>query len=243
MSLSQTDTSKAPGARTADAAVRLLALTAAALVCTYAELDPDLWWHLRAGLDLLRTGHLTSADPYSFTQDVPWINHEWLSEIIIGLAYRAGGVPGLLILKSAILASTFLLLSSALRPASRTIRWWFLAVSVAALMFAATTVRPQLWTLLAMAALLRILPSSKRLFTIPILFAAWANLHGGWIVGLAVAALWLIGRMIDARGPRGVWDAAAAITLGAAATLLNPYGLTLWTFLASNVRITRNLTE
>ena len=51
--------------------------------------DPDLWGHTRFGLDMLATHTLPSGDPYSFTQDIPWINHEWLSELMMGGAYRA----------------------------------------------------------------------------------------------------------------------------------------------------------
>jgi len=57
-----------------------------ALLTTTA--DPDLWGHVRFGLDMLSTGRLTTTDPYSYTSDIPWLNHEWLSELIMGAAYR-----------------------------------------------------------------------------------------------------------------------------------------------------------
>jgi len=38
--------------------------------------DPDLWGHVRFGQDLLRSGRLSAVDPYSFTSDRPWVNHE-----------------------------------------------------------------------------------------------------------------------------------------------------------------------
>src|SRR5579862_190980 len=44
---------------------------------TMTRADADLWGHLRFGLDTIQARHLTSVDPYSFTQDTPWINHEW----------------------------------------------------------------------------------------------------------------------------------------------------------------------
>ena len=55
-------------------------LVLAAALATYTRADADLWGHVRFGLDTLGTRTLTSVDPYSFTQDKPWVNHEWLSE-------------------------------------------------------------------------------------------------------------------------------------------------------------------
>src|SRR5690242_11259996 len=75
-------------------------LSFAAAIITRA--DADLWGHLRFGLDIIRDRRLSSIDPYSFTQDRAWINHEWLSEVQMAWAYRAGGVAGLLALKAAI---------------------------------------------------------------------------------------------------------------------------------------------
>jgi len=40
-----------------------------------------------------------AIDPYSYTSDIPWLNHEWLSEIVMYGAYNAAGAPGLIILK------------------------------------------------------------------------------------------------------------------------------------------------
>ena len=53
--------------------------------------DVDLWGHTRFGLDFLRTWTLSRADPYSFLQGHDWINHEWLSEAAMGLAFLGGG--------------------------------------------------------------------------------------------------------------------------------------------------------
>ena len=64
------------------------------------QADPDLWGHLRFGLDLLETGAIPATDPYSFTQDVPFTNHEWLGGLLMGLAYRMGGTFGLALLKA-----------------------------------------------------------------------------------------------------------------------------------------------
>src|SRR6476659_4743591 len=101
-----------------DAHIRVLwfALAAVALSPTYA--DFDLWGHTRFGLDWLATHSLPSTDPYSFTQDRPWINHEWLSEVAMGLAFRIGEGTGLIALKMAIVGLTLAVLARRLRGAT-----------------------------------------------------------------------------------------------------------------------------
>jgi len=64
--------------------------------------DPDLWGHLRYGLDWLSTFSVHTTDVYSFTSDRPWINHEWLAEALYAFTYRLGGTIALAILNAAI---------------------------------------------------------------------------------------------------------------------------------------------
>ena len=93
----------APASHTPPA--RVIRLPAAGLVVllfamsTLTWTDTDLWGHTRFGLDILRDHDLPSVDPYSFTQDKPWVNHEWLSELQMGIAYHVAGPTGLALLK------------------------------------------------------------------------------------------------------------------------------------------------
>ena len=65
-----------------------------ALLVSTTIADADLWGHLRSGLDILSAKALHVSDPYSFTSDRPWMNHEWLSELLMAVAYRALGPAG-----------------------------------------------------------------------------------------------------------------------------------------------------
>jgi hypothetical protein len=223
---------------------RLAALALAAVISIYSKVDPDLWGHLRFGLDALRDRRLVAADPYSFTRDMPWVNHEWLSEVLLAASYRMGGVSGIILMKAALLVSTFVLLGIMARRVAETHRWWLLAAGFLCMNPAANTIRPQLWTLLALAVLNWILWSSPpRLFLLPLLFALWANLHGGWIVGVGVAGAWTLGRFLDTRVPAAVVWPLTALGLAVLATAANPYGIYLWSFLWSTVGVTRAITE
>ena len=215
----------------------------AGLARTWA--DPDLWGHLRFGADILRDG-LPRADPYSFTSDIPWINHEWLAEVVLSAAWAAGG-GGLIALKMAIVCGTlgFLLLTLRGRAVSPTARDLTVVTAVFGLWARVFVIRPQIFSVLFFAALLWSLVSaerahSDRLWILPLLFGLWVNLHGGWIVGLGVLFLW------TAAGLGGVGAApiatrtlAGVLAVSLAATLANPYGIGLWAFLGETVRVNR----
>ena len=50
--------------------------------------DTDTWWHLQAGRVTLESGRILQSDVFSHTrQGQPWINHSWLSQIILYLLF------------------------------------------------------------------------------------------------------------------------------------------------------------
>jgi hypothetical protein len=217
--------------------------TALILVLAWqARADPDLWGHIRFGQDILSSGAIPRHPSYSFTADRPWINHEWLAEVIMALAYRAG-TPGLVALLAALTAATLLAVGTTVRMAGVHGPVGVALVAAAALgtSLQVMTVRPQLFSVLLLALLLLVLSAAERrrvaLAAVPFLFVPWANLHGGWLVGLGVLGLWAV----VAAWKRVVasWQAAAVVVGALGATLLNPYRLGLWTFLVDTVRIGR----
>src|SRR5437764_1184137 len=157
----------------------LFAALLAGLARTWA--DPDLWGHVRFGHDIL-AGGLPRFDPYSFTSDVPWINHEWLAEVVMDLAWRATGGTGLVVLKMALIAAALFFVARALTfdgifgPA----RDLLLFATIGALWARVFVVRPQVFSVTLFAALLWILRSvergnSARISVIPLIFALWVN--------------------------------------------------------------------
>src|SRR4029453_14730996 len=67
--------------------------------------DVDLWGHIRFGGDIVQSGTIPTADPYSFTSDRSWVNHEWLTEITMYGAYALAGPAGLTFLRLLLIAS------------------------------------------------------------------------------------------------------------------------------------------
>ncbi len=200
--------------------------------------DPDLWGHLRFGLDIIRDRALTPIDPYSFTQDLPWVNHEWLSEVVMGLAYLAGGETGLMGLKALLAVATLAVLAGETRDAADELRWPAMTVGALASLPLTLTLRPQLWTWLFLAVLCSLIngPVRRRWWAV-VLFVPWVNLHGGWIVGAGIIGLWAVVRAWDEPSERRAL--AGLLAACSVATLATPYGWHLWAFLASTVRLSR----
>jgi len=213
--------------------------------------DPDLWGHVRFGLDMLRDGSIPRVDVYSFTSDRAWVNHEWLAELFMAGSYRLGADIGLIFLKLAAIGGMLLFVNSAFRREA--VDTPIVRDAAAALALVLTFdqmqhVRPQLFSVVAFAALLWCLLAARQgstrcLLAIPPIFMAWANMHGGWMVGGAVLGLWTIGSAFGGRPKDAAWLAvtgAAAL----AATLVTPYGTDLWRFLHDTVGFGRaDITE
>ena len=222
----------------------LPAVIVVAIAVSGTGADADLWGHVRFGFDMIASGSLPAADPYSFTSDKPWINHEWLAELLMASAYRAGGSPGLVALKVSlavgvpILVWWTLICAGVRRPAATAL----LVAAVLGSSYLLVTLRPQLFSAILFSGLIALLNSAARgrarlLAWVPGLFALWANLHGGWIVGALALALWGGGAWWSGAVPaRWVLGSAA---LSALATLANPYGISLWSFLWTTVGLGR----
>lgn len=206
---------------------------------TYTTADADLWGHLRFGLDLLRDHHLTSVDPYSFTQDRPWINHEWLSELQTAIAWRVAGPAGLALLKGALAFIAVALFWTTRRDVRLSVKAIVLVVLAVGTVHITSSIRPQVWTFACAAVLCRSLLTAGWRYKrwLPLLFVFWANCHGGWFVGLAVLSLWAAVESAQARGSLRGWIVIVPCSL--AATWVNPYGWTLWQFLIETVRPSR----
>ena len=208
-------------------------------LATFTRADADLWGHLRFGLDVLRDRALASVDPYSFTQDKPWVNHEWLSELLMGLAWELGGSTGLIVLKASMLTATAAIVWQGLHGVSHVVRFWIMVGLGFGTIHVSSSLRPQVWTILAIAILCRTLLRDRahERRWLPLLFAIWVNCHGGWIVGLGILGMWAAADVVSQPSRLREWTVVVGLSI--AATLVNPYGWHLWRFIAETVRVAR----
>src|SRR5262245_6431687 len=207
--------------------------------------DPDLWGHVVFGDRILATRQIVQPELYSYiAPGRPWTNHEWLIDVVFATLFGRFGSPGLIGLKLAVtLSISYLLYRHFRRAGLPQIRAFItLIVFVFAMMPWFITVRAQLAThLLFLFTLLTLNRASARgvwpLWKLPLLFVVWANLHGGFLAGLGVLVVWAVARLVTVwvRGEPSPLRTTAAIVVAVVcsvlATLLNPFGVHLLTFL------------
>lgn len=219
----------------------LLALIASKLALNHLS-DPDLFWHLRLGLDMLQSGALPDSVAYSTPlAGQPYLPNDWLAEIVLAGTFRAGGFMLLMLGKILLCAGLVLLLYTLARlrngdHAMAAALATFLASLVATSNF---TLRPVLLGMLCFGAVLftcEQLARGRRLWLVvlPLLFCVWINVHGSWLVGIGAVAAFSGGILIPLRlgrlGPREAPPQARsaammALPLALAGLFVNPCGL------------------
>jgi hypothetical protein len=205
--------------------------------------DGDLARHLRHGRYMLDHGTLIRADPFSFTRPgAPFVGFEYGSQMVYALAERLGGLPAVAILAGLLVGLTYALLSRFLLRRGVDPLLACLTVGLAvSLGLTHWMARPHLFTFVAAVILLGLLedPRRKSLLGCAVLFATWANLHGGFVYGFILIGLYLLGSLGELvwGGDRALWTARAKqyltmLVTSVVVTLLNPYGFKLHQHLA-----------
>jgi hypothetical protein len=213
----------------------------------FTAADPDLWGHLRFGLDILHTGQIIQEDSYSYlTQGCRWINHEWLAETLFGVLYTVAGSTGMIVFKVALgLLVLGILYGFLCRQGLDVLRAGIVLLLVTVLcMSGLGTIRPHMFTYLGFPLLLLIIRAADQgrlrwLWAVPAMIALWVNLHGGVLAGLAVLLVWAalhLATTVYRAGLKRLLSAdSATVVLTAAlsllATVVNPYGWELPVFL------------
>lgn len=211
----------------------------------YETIDPDLWWHLRTGELIWKSG-IPREDPFSLTRHgVAWVTHEWLTEALMWIAYSAGGLTAISLLFAMISGAAFLL-AFACSPGRP-----YLAGAIALLgAFAASPsfgARPQVMNMLFLALFVfvaeRVRSAStapNRLFLLPAFTIAWVNFHSGYLVGVVVLLVFAAGEIAERAVPgsseapavardRAGWYLGSAIAC-LLVSVANPNGWNLWIY-------------
>src|SRR5580704_4216484 len=209
--------------------------------------DPDVWWHLRTGELIIHTHSVPRVDPYSFTRfGQPWVNHEWLSDVMIFTLYRWAGWGGLIVAFASIIGAALLLVF--LRCPGHPFTAGLITALGAVASAATWGVRPQMLSLLLASVLLLILQRfdqhpNRVWWAIPLMLL-WVNLHGGYAMGIALLALFLGGRALDVVLGFERWPRAApqlrrlALVLAACLAVipLNPNGVRMYWYPLQTLR-------
>jgi len=209
------------------------------------QVDPDLWWHIKVGQDIMRIHRWPTNDPYSFTVlGAPWLAHEWLGDVIIGFAaqFGLGALEASMMCLAGLIAIAIYYFASL---SSRNSKAGFVSTLVVSIFAAANfNLRPQMFGALFLALTLIVLEHfrlgrPRALWFLPAIFLLWINSHGSWIVGLGVVLVTLLGGLFEFRigSIEGVrWTKEQRIQLelallGSLAVIpLTPYGTRLATY-------------
>jgi hypothetical protein len=160
--------------------------------------DPDIWWHLANARILTTTHQMIHFDPYSFTvTGHRWINWEWLSEQPFWFSYQHFGLRGIYLLTWLLLCGNILFVywRGYWKARHAGAAFWAAAVGFV-LMTVNSGPRMIIFAYLAMSAELAILEAADRgrtrlLWLLPPLFCLWVNLHGTWLIGIVLLALYI----------------------------------------------------
>lgn len=218
-----------------------------ALVAGVATLGTiDLAYHLRLGEITMAERAIARVDTLTFTAyGHAWVNQQWGAQVVLALLYRAGGWATLGVAQMVAIGFSFWLVARAAVARGATARAAG-AVAVIGFLVAAPnlSMRPQLLALPLIATCVWLLADRerhpKRLWVVPFLAILLANLHGSFVlVPLLVGLAWNEDRI------EGMPGRGRLLTVGAAslaATLLNPYGAGVWTYVVdlSTNRIVRD---
>jgi hypothetical protein len=203
--------------------------------------DADTAWHIGIGRYILETGTVPDTGIFSYTAaNMPWMAHEWLTELIFAVIHKFAGLNGIVLLAALAIAythSTFygFLLSRGVNTALA------LILTIAAM--ATTSVhwlaRPHILSMPILLfwymALEKYRLTGKRsIYLLPLVTVLWVNLHGGFMAGLLLIAVYWLGSLAEfffskdekarADQKNNVITYGKVGLLSIAASLVNPHG-------------------
>lgn len=172
-----------------------------------ALLDNDTQWQIAVGQWILKDHAFPHVDVYSFSRaGEPWISTSWLSQVIFAGSFDVAGWAGPVVLTALGVGATFGFLTWILSQRFATIHAVIIAMVAALIPMGHYLARPHI---LAMPVMLAwgygLLSASEKgrapsFWLLPVM-VLWANLHGSFVLGVALVAPFAF----DA-----VWNAAAA---------------------------------
>jgi hypothetical protein len=203
--------------------------------------DADTGWHIRAGEFILDTFSVPKEDIFSFiTPPSYWVNHSWLSEVIMAFVHQSLGLTGVVIFFGLLISLSYWILFRLMQKERGNI---FLAVFIILLTIASSILhwlaRPHIFSLLLFVISYYYLEQFQSrhiqiLYFFPLLMLFWVNLHGGFISGFILISVYLTGNLVkfvlsrdEAKKLYRQKTKVLTLTLLTClfVSLINPYGL------------------
>lgn len=168
-----------------------------AYMATLEIKDFDIWLHIAAGKFITLNHIIPRTDILSCSlEGKPWINHEWLFQVIVYNIFKLWGADGLLTMQATLVVVTMMVLLFLGYNKDRQLITIFGLYFVFLLFQQRFTTRPDLYSLLFFALYIFILAlyidrkwSTIALFVIQVL---WVNIHGFFFFGPLFVLIGLI---------------------------------------------------
>jgi hypothetical protein len=218
-----------------DLPIALMLVVFAIVACTIPA-QSDTFYHLLSGQRMWDSGSLITTEQFSWTYfGKTIVNHWWLSQLVFHGLYSMGG-PVLLTAVAGFIAFSSVLMSW--RLAGGSARMQFAVLVGLVLTVPEWAVRPQVFSLLFTALILRLIAYDQLILLAPVI-VLWANMHAVVVLGTALAFVPLMDAVLWDRSRilRGVVVAASAV----AASMVTPFGIRYWTSMTSTVEGSRAL--
>jgi len=205
--------------------------------------DLDLWLHISTGKFIVENHIIPKTDIFSATiYGQPWVNHEWLFQVVIYLASQLAGLEGLINLQVLVVFVTFSLLFFMGYSKERQLSVSFILLLVLLIYQLRFTLRPDLFSLLYFTLFIYMLAMHidhrRSIWVILIVQILWTNTHGFFILGPFIVFLGIVAEWFKRRIKLPYeWNTTARLTdveyrrlqfifVGVAmASLVNPYGI------------------
>jgi hypothetical protein len=196
-----------------------------------ALLVGDSWMTLVAGREVAERGIPDRETLTILAAGAEWIDQQWLGQLVVYGAERAGGLAGLGVLAGIVIAGTYASSMAAARMLGASARSTFL-VTAACLFIAPWSwqVRAQMlalplfvWTLWLAADHVRH-PSRRVLLALPLLLL-WGNIHGSVVLGAGMVSLALLWVALPQARLRAIATAAGLVLAAWVCAVATPYGL------------------
>ena len=195
--------------------------------------DGDTFSHIATGEWMFAHRVIPRFDPFAFTTaGLVWVPHEWLAEIIMAVAWRAGGWVGVVWVTAACAALAIATMARLLERHLRTLPTYILLILTVMTIVPTMLARPHILTLPIMTIWVAQLVNARAEKRAPKLWLAglmvlWANMHGSYMIGLAIAGALAAEAVVSAwpgwlRAARG-W--ALFIIAAVLAACITPLGL------------------
>ncbi|MEN6482832.1 MAG: hypothetical protein ABFD29_11765 [Anaerolineaceae bacterium] len=227
--------------------VLILTLLLVFIMLARSPLDSDFWWHLQAGKVTYESRSPLTQDVFSLTKfGQNWVNHSWLSELLLYFLFFYGGFPAVTVLVGLVAMGIIFLIYCKIGKLDLVDA--FLLIFAAIVIAPLISPRPQIFSLLffALVNLLfsKKLSFKKQLIIFGVIYLVWSNLHAGFSIGILLMLSIALGKCVDAvlegnwkENRKNIFEFLFIILMVSFVVMINPNGLNIWKVQFNTVNI------